>query len=279
MPKHSAGLLIYRYRDGVLEVFLALSNNLRSTARDLSNNMVITFFLKKNVGPQERELLRQKINGYPQITAVRYVSAEEALLRFQKNFPELRSIVENLRSNPFPPSLEARIEEKASASSEILKLVKEAGGLNGVEDVQFNRDWVEKMESLSRLAKAAGFFLGGILILASFFIISNVIKLNVLSRKDEVEILRLVGATNVFIRIPFLLEGIILGVLGSLVSLGILFLVIKLFPIYLGPSLGALQELIRFRYLSLSQSLSLVMAGGGIGLLGSATSLAQFLKT
>ncbi len=241
--------------------------------------MVISFFLKKNVDPQERELLQQKIKSYPQITTVRYVSAEEAMQRFQKNFPELRSIVENLRSNPFPPSLEARIEEKASASSEILRLVKEAGSLSGVEDVQFNRDWVEKMESLSRLAKAAGFFLGGILILASFFIISNVIKLNVLSRKNEVEILRLVGATNVFIRIPFLLEGVILGVLGSLVSLVILFLVIRLFPLYLGPSLGALQELIRFRFLSLSQALSLVVAGGGIGFLGSATSLSQFLKT
>ncbi len=263
----------------ILGVFLALSNNLQFTAKELSSNMVITFFLKKNIDPAEREALQQKIKNHTLITGVRYVSAEEALRRFQKNFPELQSILENLKSNPFPASLEARIQERASASSQVLKFVNEASGLSGVEDVQFNRDWVEKMESLSRLARAVGFFLGGILILASFFIISNVIKLNVLARKNEVEILRLVGATNAFIRIPFLLEGILLGALGSLVSLGILFLVIKFFPIYLGPSLGALQELIRFRYLSLSQSLSLIAAGGGIGLLGSTSSLARFLKT
>ena len=86
------------------------------------------------------------------------------------------------------------------------------------------------MQSLSRLASAIGFFLGGILILASFFIISNVIKLNVFSRKDEIEILRMSGATNTFIRIPFLLEGVVLGFLGGLLSLLLLLVLIRIFP-------------------------------------------------
>ena len=241
--------------------------------------MIITFFLKKNLSAAELNFIQQRIKSFPLISAVRTVSSAEALQRFQKNFPELRTIIENLKANPFPPSLEAKIKEKVSDSARILKFVKETSGLTGVEDVQFNRDWVEKMESLSRLARALGFFLGGILVLASFFIISNVIKLNVIARKNEIEILRLVGATNVFIRIPFLLEGILLGVLGSLVSLVFLLLVVKLFPLYLGSSLGALQELLNFRYLTFSQSLSLLLAGGGIGFLGSVTSLSRFLKT
>jgi cell division transport system permease protein len=241
--------------------------------------MIITFFLKKNLSAAELNFIQQRIKSFPLISAVRTVSSAEALQRFQKNFPELRTIIENLKANPFPPSLEAKIKEKVSDSARILKFVKETSGLTGVEDVQFNRDWVEKMESLSRLARALGFFLGGILVLASFFIISNVIKLNVIARKNEIEILRLVGATNVFIRIPFLLEGILLGVLGSLVSLVFLLLVVKLFPLYLGSSLGALQELLNFRYLTFSQSLSLLLAGGGIGFLGSVTSLSRFLKS
>jgi cell division transport system permease protein len=134
------------------------------------------------------------------------------------------------------------------------------------------------MQSLSRLAKAVGFFLGGILMLASFFIISNVIKLNVIARKTEIEILRLVGATNIFIRIPFLFEGIALGVMGSMVSLALLLLTIKLFPVYIG-SLGALQQLLNFRYLSLFQTLGLVTTGGVIGCLGSLSSVSKFLKT
>jgi len=135
------------------------------------------------------------------------------------------------------------------------------------------------MHSFSRLAKAIGFFLGGILILASFFIISNVIKLNVFARKDEIEILRLVGGTNSFIRVPYLLEGITLGVIGALVSLFLLFLLINSIPIYLGSRLGVLNELINFRYLSLAQSITLITEGGIIGFLGSFSSLARFLKT
>ena len=112
----------------------------------------------------------------------------------------------------------------------------------------------------------------------SFFIISNVIKLNVLARKEEIEILRLVGATNAFIRIPFLAEGVSLGILGGLSSLLLLLVLINIFPFYLGSSLGALQDLISFRYLSISQCIMLIAGGAIIGCLGSFSSLARFLK-
>jgi cell division transport system permease protein len=137
---------------------------------------------------------------------------------------------------------------------------------------------VERIHSFSRLSKAVGFFLGGILILASFFIISNVIRLNVIARKDEIEILRLVGATNMFIRIPFLLEGISLGIIGGLTSILLLALLINSFPLYLGASLGILNDLIAFRFLTFSQSINLIISGAFIGFLGSLSSLARFLK-
>lgn len=240
--------------------------------------MVVVFFLDKDLPAKEVAQIEQLIKHSPFVTKVKYVSAEEALSRFQKNFPELQEILKNLKTNPFPPSFETKLEDRATATDEILGFVNEMLRRKGVEDVQYNRAWVEKVQSLSRLAKAVGFFLGGILILASFFIISNVIKLNVFSRKNEIEILRLVGATNTFIRIPFLLEGILLGLMGSLVSLILLFFLIQLFPLYLGSSLGALQELLSFRYLSFSQSAGLLAGGAIIGFMGSLSSLSRFLK-
>ena len=184
-------------------------------ARELSTNMVVTFFLDKAATAAEIKDIEQKVLGSPLVSGVKVVGAEEARDRFQKNFPDLKDILANLKINPFPPSLEARLKDTAPASREVAKLVQDVRQMKGVEDVQFNQDWVDKMQSLSRLAKAVGFFLGGILMLASFFIISNVIKLNVIARKNEIEILRLVGATNIFIRIPFLFEGIALGVDGK----------------------------------------------------------------
>ncbi len=180
--------------------------------------------------------------------------------------------------NPFPPSVEAVLKDKTAESADVLSFIDSMRRVKGIEDIQFNRDWVERMRSLSRLARAVGFFLGGILVLASFFIISNVIRLNVLARKNEVEILRLVGASNVFIRVPFLMEGIAIGVLGSLLSLALIYGVIRIFPVYLGSSLGVLQEIVNFRYLSVGQCLSLVAGGAVMGFLGSLSSLARFLK-
>jgi len=262
----------------IFGVFLSLSNNLFYTAKELSKNMLIIFFLEKDLPEKQRNSIEKRLNESSLVNNVRYISTGQALGRFQQNFPELQGIIENIEINPFPASFETNLAEENLSPETILRFIQVMKDMEGIEDAQFNRDWVERMQSLSRLAKAIGFFLGGILALASYFIISNVIRLNVFSRKEEIGILRLVGATNFFIRIPFLLEGLILGILGGIVSLALLFLLIKFFPLYLGASLGALNEIINFRYLSLTQATMLIAAGAFIGFFGSLSSLARFLK-
>lgn len=259
-------------------IFMSLSNNLRATARELSSNMTVAFYLDKTMSAAAVDALRKEVGQPAFVESVRLVAPDEALGRFRKSFPELADIVAGLKANPFPSSIELRINGKASASKEVIAFVDSMKTRPGVTDVQFNQDWVEKMQGFSRLAGAIGAFMGGILLLTSFFIISNVVKLNVFARKNEIEILRLVGSTNLFIRIPFWLEGITLGLLGSLLSLGLLFVVINLFPVYLGASLGALQQLLRFRYPDLTQSIALLLGGAATGFVGSATSVSKFLK-
>jgi cell division transport system permease protein len=259
-------------------IFLALANNLRDTARELATNMTIAFYLDPKAPPETIEAIRQEVSRPDFAAEVKLVTADEALERFRASFPELADMAAGLKANPFPPSLELRIKAKASASKEVLAFVEEMKKRPGIVDVLFNQDWVEKMQGFSRLAGAVGAFLGGILILTSFFIISNVVKLNVFARKSEIEILRFVGGTNLFIRIPFWLEGVTLGLLGSLLSLVLLFLVIRIFPLYLGTSLGALQQLLRFRYPDLTQALALLGGGAATGFIGSATSVSKFLK-
>lgn len=240
--------------------------------------MAVVLYLEKNLTRIEVSQIEEKLKRSSLVAKIQFISSTQALEKFQIKFPELQGIIENFKINPFPPSFETAIRKNSLSSDEIQNFIQEMRNMDGIEDVQFNWDWIEKMKSLSRLVKAVGFFLGGILILASFFIISNVIKLNVFARKEEMEILRLVGATNTFIKIPFLIEGIILGILGGLLSLILLFLLIKIFPFYLGTSLGVLQELINFRYLSLAQTAMIISGGAIIGFLGSFSSLTRFLK-
>jgi cell division transport system permease protein len=260
-------------------VFLALANNLEHVAEQISNNMAAVFFLDKNISEEHLKAIEEELERSPLVLETTFVSAEQAEVRFIEKFPELQGIIENIEINPFPPSIEATFKEKTISFREASGLITRVEDMPGVDDIQFNQEWVDRVNSFSKLAKAVGFFLGGILVLASFFIISNVIKLNVFARKDEIEILRLVGATNTFIRVPFLLEGISLGVFGGLISLFLLLLLINSIPIYLGSRLGVLNELLNFRYLSLSQSITIVAEGGIIGFLGSITSLTRFLKT
>jgi cell division transport system permease protein len=263
----------------IVGIFVSLSNNLQYMARQLSQEMAVVCFLNKDVSLSDKELIESELKNSPLVIKISYVSEEKALKRFLARFPDLQAIVDNIGSNPFPPSFEITLKESDLSYKETQAFVDKLKRMNHIEDVQFSKDWVGKMQSLSRLARAIGFFLGGILVLASFFIVSNVIKLNVVARKEEIEILRMVGGTNAFIRIPFLTEGIFLGALGGMLSLLLLFIVIKIFPVYLGASLGILNELIHFRYLSFSQSIALIFSGAVIGLFGSMSSIAKFLKT
>ena len=260
-------------------VFLALANNLEHVAEQISNNMAAVFFLDTDISEEQLNAVEEELKRSQLVLETTFVSEEQAVDKFKEKFPELQGIIENIKINPFPPSIETTFKEKTITFREASGLITQIKNMPGVEDVQFNQEWVDRVNSFSRLAKAVGFFLGGILVLASFFIISNVIKLNVFARKDEIEILRLVGATNTFIRVPFLLEGITLGVIGGLVSLFLLLLLINSIPIYLGSRPGILNELINFRYLTLSQSITIIAEGGIIGFLGSLTSIARFLKT
>ncbi|MFP4081678.1 MAG: cell division protein FtsX [Candidatus Aminicenantes bacterium] len=238
----------------------------------------MVLYLEKDISPAEIRSIEEKLKTHSSVKKAQFTSSKLAMEKLQQRFPEMKGIIENLEVNPLPSSFEISIMEENLSSVEIQTFLQQMKSTEGVDDVQFNREWVEKMQSLSRLVKAVGFFLGGILILASFFIISNVIKLNVFARREEIEILRLVGATNTFIRIPFLAEGTILGIGGGALSLVLLLGLIKIFPLYLGTSLGVLQDLINFRFLTLTQSVLLVGGGAFIGFLGSLSSLARFLK-
>jgi len=276
--RNLVSILIIGFSFLIIGIFLSLSNNLTYLGEQLSNNLAISFFLNRSLKSEDIDRIKQEILNSGLNLEIKLVSSEEALQRFKNNFPELQDIISSLNTNPFPPALEVRFKERAISLQALTAFMDRIKRVPGVEDVQFNQEWVEKMDSLSRIVRAIGLFLGSILILASFFIISNVVRLNVFARKNEIEILRLVGATNTFIRLPFLIEGFVLGFLGSLLSLGILFLLMKLFPLYVGSSLGAARQLFELRPLT-GEQMGWLVAGGIItGTLGSVTSVSRFLR-
>jgi len=207
-----------------------------------------------------------------------FVSREEALARFERDFPQLTGIIRDLEENPFPASYEIIFKKGIDSPYAITSFLEEIRELDGIEEVQFNQEWLEKLIGISKIIKAVGFFLGGILILASFFIISNVIKLSVYARQNEIEIFQLVGATNSFIKIPFIIEGTILGLIGGVFSLILLFIMVRFFPLYLGKSYNFIKPFVVFSFISIRHCLTLLIGGGIIGLIGSLSSVGKFLR-
>lgn len=276
--RHAISLAIICLSFVILGAFLCLSNNLRERARAMAQNLAVVFYFNESLPAAERLPVEEEIRRSPLVGGVRVVPADEAFARFLADFPDLKEIVSNLGANPFPASIEVSLKNPETPADAILGFIGQIKRYPAVRDVQFNRDWADKIASLGRLATAIGAFFGGILVLAAFFIISNVIKLIVIARRSEIEILRLVGATNTFIRIPFLLEGTILGAAGGLLSIGLVFLLVRLFPAAAGNTLGALRELVGLRFLTLFQSGAIVVGGGFVGVLGSLSSLSRFLR-
>lgn len=276
--RHLASLAVVILAFLSVGLFLALANNLRARAVEYGRDAAVVFYLRPDLPASESDLVAQQIRSAPLVAGARLVDAEEARRRFLARFPDLEPIVESLGRNPFPASVETTLRNPAAPSAEVQSFIAEVRRNPAVEDAVFNREGADRIRALGRLAEAVGLAFGGLLVLASVVIISGVVRLNIIARRDEVEILRLVGATNAFIRGPFLLEGAILGVLGSLAALALVALAGRFFPAAAGGALGPLGEIIGFRALTAAQSALLVAAGAAAGLFGSASSLARLLK-
>ncbi|MHB8055976.1 MAG: cell division protein FtsX [Candidatus Aminicenantales bacterium] len=260
-------------------LFLSLSNNLRARARALSKDIAVVVYFAPSVSPDEQRLAAERVRRSPHVAAIRSVSPEEAKTSFLKEFPDLQDIVSNLGRNPLPASLEATLRDPAAPETSVSGLMGELRTLPGVEDVQFNRHWSDRIRALSRLSDAIGFFVGGLLILISITVVSGAIRLNILGRRPEIDILHLVGASNGYIRGPFLLEGLILGAAGGGAAAGLVSLTARIFSLYLGHSLGAFQDLIGFEPLSVLQAAGLIAGGGIAGLLGSMAALGRVFRS
>jgi cell division transport system permease protein len=204
---------------------------------------------------------------------VAYVSRQEALRRFRALFRDLRTLPDDLGENPFPASLEVTLRPGHQSPEEVSRLVHAYEHAPGVEEVQYDLLWIQRLATAVRLMRGVGAFLGGILVLAGVFTISNVIRLTLYARQDELDIMRLVGATRAYVKGPFVVEGMIQGGLGGLVSVGLLWLA---FHVLARDAVSA-SDLLGHGVVFLSGDLCLAVVLGGmlVGVVGSLVSLGR----
>jgi cell division transport system permease protein len=257
----------------VLGAFLTVASNLNEVVARWSRKVQVTFYLEDGLEPRIRESLVERLRAHAAVESVTSVSREEALRNFRTLFQDLRTLPDDLGNNPFPASVEATLRPGQHSPEQVQGLVKEFEQAPGVEEVQYDLLWIQRLATAIRLVRGVGALLGGILVLAGIFTISNVIRLTVYARQDELDIMRLVGATRSYVKGPFVLEGMIQGGLGGLLSVALLWVAFRLFA---ADAMGASDLLGRaVVFLPGSLCLMIVVGGMGVGVVGSLVSLGR----
>ena len=260
----------------ILGLFSLIYLNVQQSLHQMGGELQITAYLQETISSEQAEVLRSKVADWPEVEGITYISKEQALARFRSQLREYAGILEGLKENPLPASLELTLMPQYGRSGNIKELSTRLGRLPGVAEVQYGRKWMAKLRVFVEVMKLVGITVGGLLLIATIFVISNTIKLTFYSRREELEIMRLVGATDFFIKAPFLIEGLLHGLGGALLAAGglsllILFLFSHLdLPLRLAVMAGSLptgQLVAGFLGLGLL-----------LGVLGSMISLRRFLR-
>ena len=202
-------------------LFGLIAINLREALRDLEERVEIVAFVLRGTPPETITLASEDIATFPEVLTVAYVTEDEALARARRELVEFRDAYRDLQVNPLPASLEIRLREGFRDAAHAAAVAERVRGFTFVEDVRFGRDWVEQLDDLRDLAGILGLVIGGVFAAVAIVIIGVTIRLTLLQRAREIHIMRLVGATNWFIRGPFLLEGALKGFLGGVLALAL----------------------------------------------------------
>ncbi len=253
--------------------FTLLAWNMEELLRGVGDELRVTAFLEEGLAPARQEELAATARTVEGVAEVRVVSKEEALERFRSGVGRGGAFLEGLEENPLPASLEIALEP-ASRSAEGLRIVVGSlADLPGIDDLASGQEWVEGYLRAIALVRGVGIGLGAILALAALLIVANTIRLAVLARRDELEILALVGASRAFVATPFLLEGAAQGAAGGLVALALLGAIFRLVLPELEFGLALVLGGIEPRFFALPEAAGLVAAGAVLGLFGSAAAL------
>jgi len=206
----------------IISLFMLIYVNMEGTIDQWSRKVTVTVYFDTEPPPQELAALKNRVNVLPGTESVQYISRDEAYKIFRSRLKGQESLLEGVSADILPSSFEIILKKEFRSTDSVNLYVSRLKQVQGVGEVQYGEEWVKKFLSFFQFIRIIGLLIAGFLILAVLFIVSNTIKLTVLARHDELEILALVGATPFFIKAPFLIEGMLQGAVGAVVAVSIL---------------------------------------------------------
>lgn len=263
----------------IVSLFLLVFVNLENAAENWSERVQVTVYLDRDLTVQEQSALRTRITAIPGAARVNYVSRDEALKRFKGRLRGQETLLEGVRPEILPTSFEIALKSSSRDTPGVEAFVSNLKRIPGINEVQYGEEWVRRFNTFLNFMRMLGALLGSFLVIAVVFIVSNTIKLTIYARRDELEVMSLVGATRFFIQAPFLIEGVIQGTLGALLSMALLVGLYQAFLHNAGNFLAFNPAASGLAFLPLEYVGGIVLAGILLGFIGSLTSLKRFINS
>ena len=261
----------------ITSAFILFFVNTSEIINSWKKGLRIMAYLRPGVSNPDLTELKSAIRSLDDVHQLRFIPKQEALSLLKDQMKHQSSLFENLSENPLPDSFEIRMTASAASWQRIESLAAQIESLAKIEEVEYGQRWIGRFINLITLFRLAGYAMGALFFMAAIFIVANTIRLVLYSRREEVEIMRLVGANDNFIKLPFYFEGVIQGALGAIIGLGILY--VSFILISSNVEQGLFPGLFRIQFLSPMILIAILVGSMLVGWLGCYISLKQFLKT
>lgn len=253
----------------VLGFFLMVNANLQRLVAGWTQSAELAVYLRDDVSDEQMTSLKEMLTRGGLAESVQYVSKEDARKQFGRDFPDLAAAATGLERNPFPASLEVRLNRKAQDATDAVDTMSLAlSGMPGVADVRYDRRWLARLGAVVRVIRGFGLLIVLLLAFASALTVANVVRLAAAARSNEIEIMRLVGAPFAYIRGPFIIEGLIQGGIGALCAVGLLAAAFAAMRGRIGAMASDTVGLAGVSFVPVQLLLLLVVGGMALGCLG-----------
>ena len=243
--------------------------NVKRVLERVEARVEIVAYLRESVAPEPINIAIEDIGRYPEVRDVSYISKEHALQQAREDLPEFASVFGDLDTNPLPASLEVLLHPNQAGPQVVATVAERIRQYPFVEDVRYGGEWLDKVYLLRRVAGVATIVLGTAFAIVASLIIGAAIRMAIYARRDEISIMRLVGATEGFVRRPFLMEGLFTGILGGILALGATWLAFALTS----------RSLFQLEFLPVEWIVAGLGAGGVVGVLSSGIAVRRYLQT
>jgi cell division transport system permease protein len=260
----------------IFGAFLLLFHNVDTWIHGWGNRLSMTIYLDDHVDEATRGKVLALIRDLPGAQVERVITKKQALLDLRRALGREAKVLDGLPENPLPASIEVVFKSSDGKKPDPEKIRKEIETFDGIAEVQYSEEWMKRFEGLMKMFRLAGMIIGGLLGLGVLFIVTNTIKLTIYSRQEEIEIMKLVGATDWFVKTPFLLEGAIQGTVSGFLSLLILYSGYVLLSVRKADILGL--ALLDILFIPESYMVTIFLASIGLGLLGSFIAVGRFFR-